>query len=130
MDSGSLGTAFTGDGLTAGSDLICLAPGCYNFQVLDDSFPAEVSIDLSDQFGTVYQTVGAGQDYGLDFTLTGQCGFEGCSDTSANNFDPSATVDDGSCEFPPANDDVANAEGMFCGGACSAHRSAVSNCSR
>ena len=119
VDSGSLGTAFTGDGLTAGSDLICLAPGCYNFQVLDDAFPGEVSIDLSDQFGTVYQTVGAGQDYGLDFTLTGQCGFEGCSDTSANNFDPSATVDDGSCEFPPANDDVANAEGMFCGGSVS-----------
>ena len=115
VDSGSLATAFTGDGLTAGSDLICLAPGCYNFQVLDDTYPGEVSIDLSDQFGTFYQTAGAGQDYGLDFTLTGQCGFEGCSDTSANNYDPSATVDDGSCLYPPANDDVVNAEPLLCG---------------
>ena len=75
-DSGSLGTAFTGDGLTVGTDYVCLAPGCYNFQVLNDTWPGEVSIDLSDQFGTSYATVGAASDYGLDFTLTGQCGFE------------------------------------------------------
>ena len=28
--------AFTGDGLNVGTDYVCLAPGCYNFQVLDD----------------------------------------------------------------------------------------------
>ena len=28
---GSLDSAFIGDGLTSGTDLICLAPGCYNF---------------------------------------------------------------------------------------------------
>ena len=58
VDSGSLGTAFSGDGLTVGTDLICLAPGCYSFQTTTDTWPDEVSISLSDQFGTQYGTVG------------------------------------------------------------------------
>ena len=114
-DSGSIATAFTGDGLNVGTDYVCLAPGCYNFQVLDDIYPGEVSIELTDQFGTAYATVGAGQEYSLDFTLTGQCGFEGCTDPAGINFDPSASVDDGSCQLPPANDDVADAEALACG---------------
>jgi hypothetical protein len=114
-DSGSIATAFTGDGLNVGTDFVCLAPGCYNFQVLDDTYPGEVSIELTDQFGTAYATVGAGQDYSLDFTLTGQCGFEGCTDAAGVNYDPSASVDDGSCQLPPANDDVADAEALACG---------------
>ena len=71
VDSGSLGTAFTGDGLTFGTDLICLAPGCYSFQTTTDIYPGEVSITLSDQFGTTYGTVGTDANYGIDFTLTG-----------------------------------------------------------
>ena len=114
-DSGSIATAFTGDGLNVGTDYVCLAPGCYNFQVLDDIYPGEVSIELTDQFGTAYATVGAGQEYSLDFTLTGQCGFEGCTDPAGINYDPSASVDDGSCQLPPANDDVADAEALACG---------------
>lgn len=114
-DSGSIATAFTGDGLSVGTDYVCLAPGCYNFQVLDDTFPGEVSIELTDQFGTAYATVGAGQEYSLDFTLTGQCGFEGCTDPAGINYDPSASVDDGSCQLPPANDNVADAEALACG---------------
>ena len=119
VDSGSLGTAFSGDGLTVGTDLICLAPGCYSFQTTTDTWPGEVSISLSDQFGTQYGTVGTEANYGIDFTLTGQCAFEGCTDPAANNFNPSASIDDGSCQLPPANDDVANAEAMFCGASLS-----------
>ena len=115
VDSGSLGTAFTGDGLTFGTDLICLAPGCYSFQTTTDIYPGEVSITLSDQFGTTYGTVGTDANYGIDFTLTGQCGFEGCTDAAANNYNPSASIDDGSCQLPPANDDVADAEALACG---------------
>ena len=111
---GSLDSAFTGDGLTAGTDLICLAPGCYSFQTTTGSDPAEISVTLSDQFGTVYGTVGAGANYGIDFTLTGQCDIPGCTNTAANNYNPSASSDDGSCEVPPANDDVANAEALAC----------------
>ena len=115
VDSGSLGTAFTGDGLTFGTDLICLAPGCYSFQTTTDIYPGEVSITLSDQFGTTYGTVGTDANYGIDFTLTGQCAFEGCTDAAANNYNPSASIDDGSCQLPPANDDVADAEALACG---------------
>jgi hypothetical protein len=99
VDSGSIATAFQGDGLTFGYDRICLAPGCYLFQTTMDTNPGEVSIDLSDQFGTNYGTVGSEADYGVDFTLTGQCGFSGCIDSSACNFSSSALVDDGSCEY-------------------------------
>ena len=115
-DSGSLQTAFTGDGLSLGTDYICLAPGCYNFQVTaDNEFSTEVGISLTDQFGTSYASLGDDVTYELDFTLTGQCGFEGCTDPAGLNFDPSASVDDGSCQLPPANDDVADAEALACG---------------
>ena len=116
---GDLNNAFAGDGLTFGTDLVCLAPGCYSFQTTTDTWPGEVSISLSDQFGTNYGTVGTEADYGVDFTLTGQCSFEGCTDPAANNFNPSASIDDGSCQLPPANDDVADAEAMFCGASLS-----------
>ena len=43
-DSGSIQTAFTGDGLSVGTDYVCLAPGCYNFEVTaDNSSPKWVS---------------------------------------------------------------------------------------
>ena len=111
---GSLDSAFIGDGLTSGTDLICLAPGCYSFQTTSGADPAEISVTLSDEFGTVYGTIGAGETYGVDFTLTGQCDISGCTNTAANNYNPSASIDDGSCEVPPANDDVANAEALAC----------------
>jgi len=117
--SGDLNTSENGDGLTFATDFACLAPGCYSFQTTDDTWPSEVSMNLYDQFGTNYGTVGVLADYGVDFTLTGQCDFEGCTDPAANNFNPSASTDDGSCELPPANDDVANAEAMFCGASLS-----------
>ena len=116
VDSGSIETAFIGDGLSTGLDLICLAPGCYNFQTIGGGFDAgEASVTLDDQFGTVYGTVsGTGANYGVDFTLTGLCSIEGCTDAAANNYNPSASTDDGSCQSPPANDDVANAEALAC----------------
>lgn len=113
--NGSLNDAYIGDGETFGTDYVCLAPGCYSFQTTDDTWDSEVSIELSDQFGTFYGTVGTNADYGIDFTLTGQCSFEGCTNPAANNFNPSASIEDGSCQVPPANDDVADAEPMFCG---------------
>ena len=59
--------------------------------------PGEITVTLSDAFDTQYGSLGGGQDYGIDFTLTGQCSFEGCTDSAANNFNPSASIDDGSC---------------------------------
>jgi len=114
MLQGSLDSAFTGDGLSQGSDLVCLAPGCYNVQVSAGTFPAEISVSMSDQFGTNYGSTGGDSTYPLDFTLTGTCGFSGCTSSSALNYNISATVDDGSCLEPPANDQLANAEALAC----------------
>jgi len=111
---GSLDTAFSGDGLSLGADLVCLAPGCYNVQVSAGAAAAEVSISMSDQFGTNYGSTGGGTTWPLDFTLTGNCGFAGCTSPSALNFNISATTDDGSCQEPPANDQQANAEAVAC----------------
>lgn len=112
---GDLDSAFSGDGLSSGADLVCLAPGCYSVQLSSGEAPNEISISMSDQFGTNYGTTTAGTTYPLDFTLTGACAFEGCTSSSALNFNISATIDDGSCQEPPANDQLANAEAVFCG---------------
>ena len=112
---GSLDNAFNGDAVTVGTDMICLAPGCYNVQVTEGSFPTEVGVSLSDQFGNNYGSFGAGATYPVDFLLTGTCGFEGCTSPSAINYNISATIDDGSCQEPPANDQLDNAEPLFCG---------------
>ena len=106
-DSGSIATAFYGDGLNVGADRVCLAPGCYVFQVIDNVYPSDVSFELTDQFGITYATLLADTalEYNLDFTLTGQCGFEGCTDPAAFNYDPSVSVDDGSCCINDADGD-------------------------
>jgi len=114
MLSGDLDTAFSGDGLSQGADLVCLAPGCYNVQVSAGTAPAEVSVSMSDQFGTNYGSTGGDSTWPLDFTLTGACGFSGCTSSSALNYNISATTDDGSCQEPPANDQLANAEALAC----------------
>ncbi|MGY8928380.1 MAG: hypothetical protein ACKVHK_01805, partial [Flavobacteriales bacterium] len=114
MLEGSLDTAFSGDGLTQGSDLVCLAPGCYNVQVSGGASADEVSVSMSDQFGTNYGSTGGDSTWPLDFTLTGACAFSGCTSPSALNYNVSASTDDGSCQEPPANDQLANAEALTC----------------
>ena len=111
---GSIETANSGDGLSEGLDMICLAPGCYNVQVTGGSFPGEVGVTLSDQFGTQYGSVAGNETWPLDFLLTGSCAFEGCTSATALNYNISATIDDGSCQEPPANDLFDNAEAVYC----------------
>ncbi len=111
---GSLDQAFSGDTLALGADLVCLAPGCYSVQVSAGLYPAEVSVSMSDQFGTFYGSTGGDSTWPLDFTLTGACAFSGCTSPSALNYNISATDDDGTCQEPPSNDQFANAEAVAC----------------
>jgi hypothetical protein len=98
------------------TDFVCANLGCYIFSHGGGTADGENSVTLSDQFGTVYVTdLAADVIYGLDFGLFGQCGFEGCTDSGCFNFDPSATIDDGSCICPPDNNAIANAQPIACG---------------
>lgn len=113
--TGDLDNAQIGDGVSAGSDQFCLAPGCYIVSAGGGTFDGEIGWNMTDILGNDYGTYGATTDQGIDIGFTGGCPFEGCTDAAAINFDPNAGVDDGSCVFPPANNDVCNAEAVQCG---------------
>jgi hypothetical protein len=119
IDSGDLDTAADGDGGSIGTDAVCLAPGCYFFNVSGGFFTGEIGWSLTDQLGNFYGDAvapnGATTNFPIDFGFTGICDFEGCTNPIAVNFLPSATIDDGSCLLPPANNDVCDAEGITCG---------------
>ena len=79
----------------AGTDTLCLPTGCYDVTVGGGSFLYEVSFN----FGTL---VGSPADFGA--AACSQWGtpceeFLGCTDSTATNYDATATVDDGSCTY-------------------------------
>lgn len=78
-----------------GWNMVCLPAGCYNMTVTAGGFPAEVSWSILDATGTVYANGGGGAT--ADFNVGG--GSCGCTDDTACNFDPNATIDDNSCEY-------------------------------
>ena len=83
---------------SAGTELICLPDGCYDYSVDGGSFQSEVSWALLDasgatlDFGTCPQT-------GQIAVGTGFCVVAGCTDSTAINYDASANTDDGSCQY-------------------------------
>lgn len=82
----------------------CLPDGCYTLSVLDSYGDGlccgygEGSYELTDADGTMYAS-GASFQYSevTDFCIESVSATEGCTDSSACNYDPSADVDDGSC---------------------------------
>jgi len=113
--SGSLNTATFGDGSSFGFNLVCLPAGCYFMSVTGGSFPSEVSWDISDQNGVVLISGGAPvTNFGFSFGGA-VCTIPGCTDPDCNNYNSFATVDNGSCVCPPANDDCADAVDVICG---------------
>lgn len=53
-----------------------------------------------------------------DFSLSATCEHLGCTDPSSCNFDPDATLDDGSCEYElcgPENDEITGSLPVICG---------------
>jgi hypothetical protein len=115
--SGNLDLAQTGDGLNFGTDYLCLLPGCYNFSVGGALFGTEIGWSLSDNLANSYGSGGSPTAaYGVDLGLTGGCAFTGCTDAACIGYNPSATIDDGSCLCPAANNDICDAEAIGCGG--------------
>lgn len=115
--SGDLDGALAGNGVTEGFDVVCLPAGCYNISVTGGQYPTEVSWSLTDVSGNIVAQ-GDNPDASLvAFPWAGAqgCVVPGCQDPNCNNYNPLATIDDGSCECPPANDDCADAVAIGCG---------------
>ena len=113
VSSGNLNDALEGDTASLVLILYVLHQVATTSRFLEELL-SQASAELTGPFND-YGTVAGGDSYSMDFLITGQCGFEGCTDEAANNYDISATVDDGSCLIPPANDNIADAEAIGCG---------------
>jgi hypothetical protein len=100
------GGPYSGQQTTYNNEL-CLGNGCYVLNVFD-SFGDGLQYNgvvgnytLTDASGTVLASMVAGGNFGgqatHNFCIT--AGIDGCTDANACNFDPSATNDDGTCEY-------------------------------
>ena len=68
------------------------------------TFPIGTDVDI-----TVLHDWDSSCDQTISASNTDVCG---CTDSNAVNWDPSATIDDGSCVLPPANDDCVSAQAL------------------
>jgi hypothetical protein len=87
---------------TSYSETTCLATGCYTLTV-NDSYGDGICCDYgqgSFELSSGGEVLAAGGEFGsvvnLEFCVQAT-EIEGCTDPSASNFNPAATVDDGSC---------------------------------
>ncbi len=88
---------YTISGATGTQSLYCLPDGCYSINVNPGSYPGEMSWSLSNG-------VSGNGYYGNQsdvFTIgAGSCGpVSGCMNPASANYNPLATIDDGSCYF-------------------------------
>lgn len=88
-------------GAEFGFDLLCLQEGCYTVTVGGGDWDGELAWNIVDEFGNVLAGAGSpafGGGAGTFDLLVGNpvCG---CTNTGACNYDPTATSEDGSCEF-------------------------------
>jgi hypothetical protein len=92
---------------------ICIPDGCYDF-VMNDSFGDGwngATYTVTYNGGTIGSGTLADGATGTDtgIGVNSVCDVYGCTDPASVNYNPAATIDDGSCAYPPANDDCANA---------------------
>ena len=81
----------------ANSDTLCLITGCFKIVVEEGNAPEEVSWTLSNIFGESLLSGGV-TTTPLFSDYFGSCPPTGCTNDLANNYNPSAIMDDGSCE--------------------------------
>ncbi len=112
--TGSVNTAPFGDGVSIGTALVCAPAGCYFVTVTGGSFPGEVSWEILDQGGTLITDGVVTTNWGFSFGGA-VCTIPGCTNPDCLNYNNFATVDDGSCQCPPANDNCASATDVVCG---------------
>ncbi len=101
-DISSAAHTLTGpSGVFYGEDYFCWEDGCYEIFVSGGSWPTEISWSIS---GVDGGSVSGGANTTVPFTINGVCEVLGCNNPNAINFDPNATLDDGSCQLPDCTD--------------------------
>ena len=105
--------AVVASGGASASQTICIPDGCYDF-VMNDSFGDGwngATYTVTYNGGTIGSGTLADGTTGTDtgIGVNSVCDVYGCTDPASVNYNPAATIDDGSCAYPPANDDCANA---------------------
>ena len=101
LSSGTVYGPFTLTSGSSGSATFSTSDLCFSITCGGGSWQSEVSWDLHDGSGTSVLTGGA--PYSGDYN--GGCA-AGCNDPLANNFDPLALVDDGSCLYACVDSDT------------------------
>jgi len=81
---------------------LCLNPGCYQIDVTAGTFASEVSWNIADGFGVI--AAGGAPVTDLYFGIAGAVCVPGCMDVLATNYNPGATIDDGSCVYCPVGE--------------------------
>jgi len=103
-------------GPTTTEVISCLDIGCYMFST-GAIFTTE-GWAMADNLGNEYAPLTYGQTEGYPLAFGGtdvtDCAFPGCVDPDANNYNISASVDDGSCQYPPDNDTPETATAVLC----------------
>jgi len=89
----------------------CLEDGCYSFNLIDVSFPGEgnegfFTLWVGDALGANDWIQPGSSSY--EFVVGNGCDdwLSGCTDSTALNYNPDAIIDDGSCEYPSAENDL------------------------
>jgi hypothetical protein len=88
--TGDIDTAQSGDGSSLGTDVLCLADGCYEITVAGGPFESEITWTLNGVDGGSVSGA-APETAGFSVNRTG------CTDSTACNYDSTACADDGSC---------------------------------
>jgi hypothetical protein len=90
----------TYEGAYATTVELCLADGCASMSWTTGSYVTETAFTITDGDGNV---LASGQDGNLSQDSFGvnddSCVAYGCNDTNADNYDETATANDGSCEY-------------------------------
>ncbi|MBT7896054.1 MAG: hypothetical protein HN564_03560, partial [Flavobacteriales bacterium] len=86
-----------------GSDTVCIPDGCYTVTCDGGSFQAEVSWTLTDTNGVILLSGGAPYSGNTCFPI-----IAGCMNSLADNYNPTADIDDGSCSYSNCTDFTLN----------------------